>query len=343
MHKIEITGYRYADRIENLGRILNGQVTEDCDEYSAQFDNNYGKGVIKGINFDHGVGVMMFDFQPNEDIQLVFKLGRRHPIQFQYISKGELLLNSYDDKITHELTANQAMIYAPLGHTDYSMTIKSGTPFQAIIVDSIRFLFLRKIECDLDTIPEILRDMFKDTVGKKAFYHQSTSEPIIVSTLADLFKSKQKGLERKLLIEANSLKLITSLMKRYRVETLQTGKNYRFSKRDIELVNQAKNIIMDRYSTPPTVRELSQVVGLNTSKLQQGFNMLFDKSIRQFTITLRMLQARKMLDEGDYTISEIAYSVGYTNKGHFSKLFQKEFGLLPSQYQQRIPLRARQR
>jgi len=76
---------------------------------------------------------------------------------------------------------------------------------------------------------------------------------------------------------------------------------------------------------------------MNTNKLQKGFNMLFGKSIRQFTISFKMHSALSMLDSGDYTISQVAYHIGYTNKGHFSQLFKKEFGLLPSEYISRIP------
>lgn len=338
MNSISITDYNYKNRIAHLASFFNADLKDDCDEFSFRFDNQYGNGVIRGINFDNGLSVMLYDVDLKRDLSIMYKLGRRHPIQFHYTNTGQVTLNSINKDITHAVDTNQAIIYAPEGNSDYEMIIKSGSRVQIIQVEVVRYLFLRKVECDLHTIPEPLKEMFNDTIGKYSFFFETASEPIIVNTLAGLFKSKQEGLERKLLIEAKSLKLITTLIRRFRVESTLTSTTYRFSDSDVRLLNQAKNYIIDNIQQTPTVKELSQLIGMNTNKLQKGFHLLFSKSIRQFTIILKMHLALSLLDQGDLSISEVAYRIGYTNKSHFSQLFKKEFGLLPSEYTNRIPL-----
>jgi len=332
MQSFTITDYNYESRISSIAERLDVPMVTDCDEHTIKFDNDIGRGQIKGINFDHGMSLMLYDVELNEDITFEYKLGRRHPIQLHYTNKGKINLHSIDKGLTHSVFDNEAMIYAPEGNSNYEMILRAGSRIQAIQVEVVRFLFLRKIECDLDTIPAPLRDMYNDTIGAKSFFFETTSEPLIINTLAELFKSQQTGLERKLLIEAKSLKLITTLIKKFRVEADMGASLYRFSKSDIRQINEAKNYIIDNIHNTPTVKELSQLIGMNTSKLQKGFNLLFSKSIRQFTISLKMHIALNHLDQGDLTISEIAYKIGYTNKGHFSQLFKKEFGLLPSEY-----------
>lgn len=336
MQSITITDYNYEARIMHLAKMFKSEVENDCGEYSFKFDNQYGQGIIRGINFDHGVSVISYDIDLKQPIKIKYCLGRRHPVQFHYTNKGEVHLETTNTDIKHSVNTNEAMIYAPKGNTNYEMVIQPGNRIQIIQVEVVRFLFLRKVECDLGTIPTALKEMFHDTIGTQSFYFETASEPVIVNTIADLFKSDQSGLERKLLIEAKSLKLITTLIKRFRVESDLGSTSYRFSGDDIKLINKAKNFIIDNIHLTPTVKELSHLIGMNTNKLQKGFNLLFSKSIRQFTITLKMHIALSLLDEGNLSISEIAYKIGYTNKGHFSQLFKKEFGLLPSEYINRI-------
>ncbi len=337
MKNIVISDFHYEERINKMASLFRAETVIDCDEISFNFDNDIGKGSIRGINFDFGVGVMMFDLNLASDLTLDYYLGRRHPIQCIYNSQGDVKLNSSDSSVSHDISNHEAMIYAPKGDDNYSVTFPAGKRIQCVMVSVVRFLYLRKILCDIQTIPETLQEMFKDTVGNKSFFFSTSSEPITTNTIMQLFKSDHKGLERKMLIEANSIKLITTLIKRFRVESTYNGGPYRFSDQDIEKINIAKNNIIDNVGKTLQVKVLAQEIGMNTNKLQKGFHMLFGKSIRQFTISLKMHYALNLLDTDKYSISEIAYKVGYTNKGHFSSLFKKEFGLLPSEYIKRIP------
>jgi|GEM_PF-1393944 len=332
MQSFIISDYNYEARISSMAQALDVEMMTDCDEHSLSFDNHLGKGHIKGINFEHGVSLMLYNLELKEDIALLYKLGRRHPIQLHYTNSGHTNLHSINKNLTHSVNRNQAMIYAPEGNSNYEMILRAGEKIQVIQVEVVRFLFLRKIECELNTIPKPLREMYNDTIGAKSFFFETTSEPMIINTLAQLFKSEKTGLERKLRIEAKSLKLITTLIKKFRIEAHINNTYYRFSREDVKRINVAKNHIIDHIHKTPTVKQLSQLIGMNTSKIQKGFNLLFSKSIRQFTISLKMHMALNYLDQGNLSISEIAYKIGYTNKGHFSQLFRKEFGLLPSAY-----------
>lgn len=46
----------------------------------------------------------------------------------------------------------------------------------------------------------------------------------------------------------------------------------------------------------------------------------------------RIHRAEELLCTGEFTVSEIAYKVGFNNPRYFSKYFQDEYGVTPSQY-----------
>lgn len=50
--------------------------------------------------------------------------------------------------------------------------------------------------------------------------------------------------------------------------------------------------------------------------------------------TIRLQQAARLLAEGDATVSEIAYKVGYNSVSHFSLLFKQFYGMQPTEYRE---------
>ncbi len=55
-----------------------------------------------------------------------------------------------------------------------------------------------------------------------------------------------------------------------------------------------------------------------------------------FIRNIKMKRACQMLVEHKLTISEIAYTLGYTNPKYFTKCFKDEMGLTPAEFQQSI-------
>ena len=59
-------------------------------------------------------------------------------------------------------------------------------------------------------------------------------------------------------------------------------------------------------------------------------------SPQQFIIQLRITNAMHMLDNTEYTVSQVASAVGYTNTQYFHRLFQKHTGMTPMEYRNRM-------
>ena len=47
---------------------------------------------------------------------------------------------------------------------------------------------------------------------------------------------------------------------------------------------------------------------------------------------MRLKKAAEMLAEGEYTVNDTAYSVGYNDPLYFSRCFKQQFGVSPSAY-----------
>ena len=74
------------------------------------------------------------------------------------------------------------------------------------------------------------------------------------------------------------------------------------------------------------------MVGLNVKALKEGFKELYGKPVINYLFHYRMEEAKKMLEQGNENVSEIAPQVGYSSASHFITAFKRKFGVTPKQY-----------
>lgn len=100
---------------------------------------------------------------------------------------------------------------------------------------------------------------------------------------------------------------------------------------DIDKIKTACNILKENYNTPPTIKNLSRMVGINEFKLKKGFKQLFQSTIHEYVIKYRMEKANLLVREQNLQVKEVAMELGYKNPSHFSAAFKKHFGFLPTE------------
>ncbi|MDM1294376.1 helix-turn-helix transcriptional regulator [Sphingobacterium sp. N143] len=83
------------------------------------------------------------------------------------------------------------------------------------------------------------------------------------------------------------------------------------------------------------VQFLADEVGLSRVQLHRKVKSLTGISTGEFIRNIRLQQAEKLLLEKKMNISQVAYSLGFTNQTHFTTLFKKMYGLSPTEYIQR--------
>ena len=78
------------------------------------------------------------------------------------------------------------------------------------------------------------------------------------------------------------------------------------------------------------VEDIAAAVGFSRSQLHRKLKALSGKSANQLITEIRLNEAHRLLKSNAGSVSEIAYSVGYSNLSYFTKSFKEKFGVLPS-------------
>ena len=162
-----------------------------------------------------------------------------------------------------------------------------------------------------------------------AFYHcrMDMREESILGKLDGCFLGERDAINR-LLVESCVLELLSLNLERLLYDGGGKGASG-LSRTEVESLKYAREILLNRLESPPTLLELSSLVNLNDCKLKRAFKLLFGKTVYEYVREQRLEKAYHLLDSGICNVSEAAFAVGYTNISHFSEAFQKKYGVLP--------------
>ena len=80
------------------------------------------------------------------------------------------------------------------------------------------------------------------------------------------------------------------------------------------------------------VEMLCKEVGISRTQLHRKMKELTGLSTSEFIRNIRLEQAARLLKEQKINVTQVAYTVGFSNLAHFSTVFRKHFGVAPSEY-----------
>lgn len=94
-----------------------------------------------------------------------------------------------------------------------------------------------------------------------------------------------------------------------------------------------KQYLEDHYAKSDlTVSDIASFLKISDTQLRRKLKSISGYSTNEFIRKYRLEKAAQMLGVNASSVSEVAYAVGFENLSYFSKVFQAEYGCLPSEY-----------
>lgn len=90
--------------------------------------------------------------------------------------------------------------------------------------------------------------------------------------------------------------------------------------------------ISEHYDEQITSREIAVALGYNQSYFCRNFRKNFNHCFSEHLNIYRIAMSRRMMEDGDKNVSQIANACGFRTPAHFSACFKKYIGVLPSVY-----------
>lgn len=106
---------------------------------------------------------------------------------------------------------------------------------------------------------------------------------------------------------------------------------------DREFLTKLIDIIEDRMDSPGLTSDmLSRKMAMSLPVLYKKVKALTNMTVNDFIKSLRLKKAAILLQQKRYTVNEICYMVGYSDRRYFSKEFKKHFGKTPTEFGVRV-------
>jgi AraC-like DNA-binding protein len=101
---------------------------------------------------------------------------------------------------------------------------------------------------------------------------------------------------------------------------------------DAETLLFVRDEIISDLSVPPVLRQLAHVAAMSETKLKKLFKQTFGTTIYNYYQQARMEEAAFLLKQGKRSVAEVGYEIGFSNLSHFSRVFEKHYGINPKRF-----------
>jgi AraC-like DNA-binding protein len=98
-------------------------------------------------------------------------------------------------------------------------------------------------------------------------------------------------------------------------------------------MQKALKYVLQNFQNPITVKDLLEITNMSNTSFYAAFKKTYRMPFKDYLLNIRVGYACKLLTDGSYTISGVAYKSGFENISNFNRQFKKIKGITPSGFQ----------
>ena len=227
--------------------------------------------------------------------------------------------------------------HCTIEHNHSTSQVRAGDLFIRDLARPWTYMSTSEIDSLMVKIPYSALLSRVDNPGRLVGATLSANEPV-VAMVVDVIRSVNRllGAEPQAGWHATLADLILDGV-RLLYQSSSGGPEWRVDQQDKPAIRrEAMNYILRNLENPClSVATIAQAVGVGSRRLQRAF-VEAGESPSQFILTQRLDRAARELTatgrQSRQSITEVAFSVGFSDASHFSRAFSRRFGMPPRMY-----------
>lgn len=332
MKILQVHSLPLKEVIADLAAALSTTFTQDCGEYAVEIPAEWGKGIIKGVNFEGGLGQLIYNCVFHTDLQISFTVNNTHPLKFLYCLEGVVLHHFEKDRQKHELVRYQNIIVASKGHNGHVLSFKKGVHTEIYSLEIDRQVFKRKMACELKYTKPYIEEVFDDVSANTSFYYNGLYSLVLAEIFDEMKSASYDPFIWKLFMESQSYRMLANQLIQLNDDLGGHSEKRILRKAEVNSIKEAVEIIKLELDNLGSINSIAQRVGLSPKKIQAGFQHLYGKTTNEYIQAIRLTLAKELLITTDDTIQEIKNKVGFSSHSYFTELFKKMYQMTPTQF-----------
>ncbi|WP_438710244.1 helix-turn-helix domain-containing protein [Aquimarina muelleri] len=315
-----------------LNNQLHGEMSQNFGEHLITVKNSLANGTIRGMKVGRHKLFLEIDLYCKEDVEIPLNSINSNPLHFLYSYKNKVTLKLEDTKKEQSLEEFQtAIIYSRNNNT--ILQIKKEEHVKIIIIS----VCIPQKAINVSPIVGNILSLFDKKIKEGSFTYFGSYNLKIADQVNRLDAIDEEGVVRNLFIEG-----IVQLILGIEIQHYQNDINSQdevfgsLTKKELKIIQELGQKIRNNVDTAYNINALTLQTGIPAAKLQEGFKYLFGRTVTDYIKNARLEFALGLIKTRDLTISEVVYSVGFSSRSYFSKIFKEKYNCCPKLYQDSI-------
>ena len=243
-------------------------------------------------------------------------------IQFHFCIKGQVDL-IFNPNYKYNLQYNKCLIlYNPNKEIPFNINTDVKCTLLSIFISITEFHNLLSEEKD-----QIL--FLKEENTNSKYYHEKEITVPIMGIINNILNSHKQTQLHKLYLNAKILELLSQY---FNSNDNASDCLFLMDEKDRLKIKEAKDILLKNIKSPPTIKEISNKLGINLNKLKTGFKEIYGKPMYTYLLYQKMELGKKLLSSKKYNVNEVSVKLGYSTATHFINAFKKIYNITPKKY-----------
>ncbi|RRQ49910.1 AraC family transcriptional regulator [Maribacter algicola] len=285
---------------------------------------NIAQGSFEELLIENGFYVLKIQNNTSETKNVTREINRSY-IQFHFCLKGggKFVFNqgTYALEVSEE---NSLLLYNTQLDLPLNLMLAPNSWMVSVVMSIRKFHSLFSDEAGY--IP-----FLSEENQEKKYYAQEPVSPPIAVVLSQIINYNLHPTIKGLYLKGKIYELIALYFNKNTDADVEQCP-FLVDEDNVKRIRKAKEIIISNMAEPPTLTQLSKEIGLSLKRLKEGFKQIYGDSVYSFLFDYKMEHARKLLESGQYNVTEIGLKIGYSTSSHFIAAFKKKYGTTPKKY-----------
>lgn len=312
-----------SQTVPNVLKAFAHLLNTEIQDWKLEIPKKFGRGYCMGFTFNTHIRMIISNYELNEDI-IVENLDLNH-------SKKTLFF-----KFQNIFPATETLPGEMLSKTPPSVLIGTSSLNTDTVIPIHTNTATINIEIDADYLSELFEISEKSTIlynllqNKQPLLFEQMLYPSLQKIADEIISESISNTFKLFFLRIKAEELICRLL--IELEKRDTKQLYTLNSSDIEKIYKVKQQMLEELSIPPVINDLAIAANMSPTKLKNLFKQIFGNSIFNYYQEFRMKEAAILLKQGNLSVSDVGYKLGFNNLSHFSKVFAAHTGIKPKQY-----------
>lgn len=298
---------------------------------TAPIDGLYNdiNGIVTTYQITEYISWIEMNLSPEEDVSIKLNVGKNSYMHFMYNLNDAIMLTSLGNSQNSKLAPfESALVHEKRGLDTYLNFKKKGS-YRLCIIQLTKF----NQEEDINDFFLQFEDIFKSLSENYYFMHTGLPNLELGEYVRRLMEMSKNSLSEKLMA-SGYIHIVLSIKLKQFVEFLKRPAQASvLTTYEIEQIQKLTKAIINNPEDNYNIDILCKKWALSANKLQLGFKEMHGKTVCNYVNHIRLVKAEELLKTTDLNVSEIVYSLGWSSRSYFCKIFKEKYLCSPKNYQ----------